>query len=230
MIQINLLPDIKAEYIRSKKQKRSVMLLSTIVICASLAVVTILASIVYGAQNLRLNSLADSIEKKSDTLSSTQGLNEILTIQNQLSALDALHADKPALTRLPLYLSQVIPNNAVLDSVTVDLAANTITVSGNTDSLQDVNKLVDTFKFAEISRGEEGEVEGERPKAFSQVVLTGFGREPKNSTFTVTMQYDPAIFLSTEDKIALVVPSIVSTRSTTEQPRVLFGDIEGEGQ
>ncbi len=180
MVQLNLLPDIKIEYIKSRSQKRFVMLLSTLVISISLGIVVFLALIVYGYQNTRLSALEDNIQEKSSELSNTPGLNEILTIQNQLSALDTLHAEKPAVDRLPKYLSQIIISTAVLEDITIDLTTNTISISGTTDSLQDVNTLVDTLKFAEISRGEEGETD--RARAFSAVVLTGFDREPKNST------------------------------------------------
>jgi hypothetical protein len=220
MVQLNLLPDIKVEYIKSRSQRRFVMLLSTLVISVSLGAVLLLALIVYGYQNTRLSSLEKSINEDASKLAATPGLNEILTVQNQLGALDTLHAEKPAVTRLPQYLSQIIISEAVLDSITMDLATNTITISGTTDSLQDVNKLVDTLKFAEISRGEEGETD--RSRAFSSVVLTGFDRIPNNSTYTITMLYDPVIFQSSEKNISLVVPDTVSTRSTTEQPRVLF--------
>ncbi len=224
MVQLNLLPEVKLEYIAIKKQKRFVSLLATFVIVGSIGVTLLLALIVYGAQAARLSSVQKSIKSNTSKLQNTEGLNEILTVQNQLSALDALHEDKPVVSKLFAYLSQVVPANSTITTLTLDTANSTITMTGESNSLQDVNKLVDTFKFVEISKGEEGETS--RPKAFSQVVLSGFDRGVDGATFTINLAYDPSIFSNTEDKIVLIVPETVSTRSTTEQPKALFDKTE----
>jgi Tfp pilus assembly protein PilN len=224
MVQLNLLPEVKLEYIAIKKQKRFVTLLATFVIIGSIGVTLLLALVVYGAQAARISSVQNSIKSNTSKLQNTEGLNEILTVQNQLSALDALHEDKPVVSKLFAYLSQVIPVNSTITTLTLDTTTSTITITGESDSLQDVNKLVDTLKFVEISRGEEGEES--RPKAFSQVVLSGFDRTLEGATFTLNLTYDPLIFSNAEDKIVLIVPETVSTRSTTEQPKALFDKSE----
>lgn len=226
MIQLNLLPDVKVEYIKSRSQKRFVMLVATIVIIASLGVTAFLGLVVYGWQNVRLSSLKKSIDKSTSTLKGTEDLNEILTVQNQLNSLDSVHSEKPVMTRLFPYLAQSIPTDVKLESISLDIAASTITLTGSASNLESVNKLVDTMKFASLLRGDETSSD---TKAFSKVVLTGFTTTSDKATFTITMSYDPAIFNSAETDIKLSVPSTVTTRSTTEQPGSLFQQPNASG-
>lgn len=219
MIQLNLLPDVKVEYIKSRSQKRFVMLMAVITISASLAVTAFLGLVVYGWQNVRMSNLKNSIAESTKKLKNTEGLNEILTIQNQLNALDGVHVEKPVMTRLFPYLSQTVPVDVKLQSITLDTAESSITLVGNASSLENVNKLVDTLKFTSILR--DGETESDA-MAFSKVVLTAFDTTAGRTEFTVTMNFDPTILSSTETAIQLSVPSTVSTRSTTEQPGALF--------
>ena len=63
MIQINLLPSIKAEYVKAQRTKRTVITVAVIAIASSLAIVAVLASVAYIGQKVRLNGLQDDISK-----------------------------------------------------------------------------------------------------------------------------------------------------------------------
>jgi hypothetical protein len=53
------------------------------------------------------------------------------------------------------------------------------------------------------------------PKAFSEVVLSQFGRDDKEATFTISLKFDPIIF-SDKNKVNLLVPA----GDTTDQINV----------
>lgn len=217
MIQFNLLPDVKIDYIKSQRSKRTVFLIAGAVGSASLALFVALFVLTNFIQTKHLNDLSHDIKQDSAKLQSTQDISKILTIQNQLASLPALDAQKPVASRLFGYLAQVIPNKASLAKLNVDFGAHTMTFTGSADSLETVNKFVDTLKFTQYQKkGDDNKV-----SAFSQVVLTTFGRDDKGASYTINLQFDPAIFDVTND-VVLIVPNQVTTRSETEKPDALF--------
>lgn len=220
MVQFNLLPAVKIEYIKARRQKRLVMLVAAATIGGCLAILAILFSIVFVGQKLKLSNLDKSIKSVASDIQNKPDINKILTIQNQLTAIDQLHKDKPETTRLFTYIAQVTPSKISLQSLSIDYTASTMTVTGQAPSLEEVNKFVDTLKFTTISR--DGKVNSDDPKAFSQVVLAAFGRDDKGASFSINMGYDGAIFSSDETALQLTVPKITSSRSETERPVDLF--------
>lgn len=221
MIQFNLLPNVKVEYITVKRTKHRVLGLATGVIIASLAVVVMLIIVVFAWQSVRLKSLDKSIKETSQDLKSQADINKVLTVQNQLKSIDGLHAIKPEVGRIFNYLAQVTPSKTTIATLGVDFVTPLVSLTGQTSSLEEVNKFVDTLKFTTITRGD-AESSTSDPKAFTQVVLSSYGLDSKGASFTITLSFDPAIFDSNETDLTLTVPKITTTRSETEAPAALF--------
>lgn len=221
MIEFNLLPDVKLEYIKARRLKRLVISLSVIIASSALGLFILLVLFVDVAQKVKLNNLNKSIAIASQQLKNTPNLNAILTIQNQLNALPSIEANTPQVSRLSGYLAEIMPANATLSSVTADFQGNTMTITGGADSLSTVNQLVDTLKFATYS---DGKTSG--TLAFSNVVLSEFGyggaaAGSSNATYTINFSFDPNLFLPDEN-IVLTVPPEITTRSILGQPTVIF--------
>lgn len=223
MVQFNLLPDIKIQYLKARHQKRLFMLISTVVTIATVVVVVIVASFVFGVQRKSINDLNKDIDSKGAALSSTPDLNKILTVQNQLNALPGLHDDKPVATRLFGYVSQITPSEATIARLNVNFVENTLTVTGSASSLEVVNVFADTLKFTMYTTSDDTT---QKP-AFSEVVLSNFGRDEKLATYTLTTKFDPIIFSELEE-VKLTVPNVVTTRSEVAQPGALFKPQETE--
>lgn len=219
MVQLNLLPDVKLEYLRSTRQRRLVIGISLIVAAASVAVVVILAGIVYGLQRQNLNDLNDDIKMYSGQLSDKPDLDKVLTVQNQLGSLAALHDQKPVASRLFNYLAQMTPVNAGISQIDVNFTDKQMTITGAANGLDVANTYVDTLKFTKYQKT--GENAGPETKAFSNVVLSQFSRNDEGANFTIALSYDEALFQSSAD-VKLIVPKIISTRSVTERPTNLF--------
>lgn len=221
MIQFNLLPDIKIQYLKSKRRKHTIVLVSIITCIASVAVLALLLTIVHGVQKKSLSDLNKDIKAKSSELQSTPDLTKILTIQNQLHALPALHDSKPVATRFYDYLSQVTPNDVSISKATVDFKGNTVSLSGSSKDLATANKFIDTLKFTKYDT-----TSGVQDKeAFSKVVMKSFSRDSDKAIYTIEFMFDPVIFKQTEE-VKLEVPDIISTRSKVERPAALFQDEE----
>jgi Tfp pilus assembly protein PilN len=208
MIQFNLLPDIKIQYLKARRQKHLVMLGSTVVVIFSVAVLAILITVVFGLQKKNISDLSRDINSKSSQLQGTQNLSRMLTVQNQLTSLTALHDNKPVVTRLYSFITQVTPASASISRLDIDFQKNTISMTGAADSLSTINSFTDALKFATYHTVVNSKVE--KP-SFSAVVLSTFSRSDKGASYTITLSFDPALF-SEQSDVVLTVPN-VTTRS-----------------
>lgn len=214
MVQFNLLPDVKLQYIKARRTKYAVVMVSTIVGSVALALFLITLLWVNGAQKKRISDLNKDIKRYSANLKQVPDLDKILTVQNQLRTLPGLHENKGAVTRLYGYLSEVTPNEVALNQLTADYDAGTITVGGTAPNMDAVRKYTDTLKATKYKVDEGGSA---NQKAFKDVVLSAFGRDDNGATFTITFGYDPTIFDITK-KVTFEVPNGLITTQTN-----LFG-------
>lgn len=232
MAQLNLLPDVKLQYVRAQKRKQAVITISVLASTAFLAIFIALLLFVRVAQKQHMSAVDKDITTAEAQLRETQDLDKILTIQNQLASLPALHDDKQISSRLFDYLNQLTPSDATISDVVLDFEAGTLTISGNADTLRTVNKFVDTLKFTKYNVSGEASQEGD---AFTNVVLVNFSILDSGSaagkgetSYEIQANYEPAIFANSapntqgRSPVSLTVPNIISTRSATETPKELF--------
>jgi hypothetical protein len=219
MIQFNLLPDVKVNLIKAKKTNRLVVSIAFLATIVSVIILLLMISLL-AAQKKHLSDLDKDIKSTTAAIENTKGVDQILTVQNQLHTLPELYAKRPAAVRIPAYLDQTVPGNIVrLDNFSIDFVGATVTVSGNADSVEAVNKYVDTLKFTQYTVDSDTET---KTPAFSKVVLGQIGRGENSTSFSVAFNFDPIIFDGTK-KITLVVPTTVTTRSSLSSQPDLFG-------
>lgn len=221
MIQLNLLPDVKMAYIKAQRSRRLVTSASIAVGIAALALLLLLLS-VSGLQKKRINDLTNDIKKQTAQLQAKPDISKILTVQNQLGSLTALHASKPAASRLFDYLNQLTPAQVSINNFNVDFTQQTATITGDADALASVNKYVDTLKFTTYTTT----LSTQPTKAFSNVVLSSFAlatnaQNSKPATYTITIAYDRNIF-DISQQVKLSVPNLITTRAAIGQPSDLF--------
>lgn len=228
MVQFNLLPDVKIEYIKTRYRKRLMMLISAVasIVCLSIFILLFLFVKVNQAKHLR--DLDKDIKATVSEIRETPDIDKILTIQNQLDSLPELHDKEIVASRLVDYLSQLTPNDATISEVNIDFELNTLNIKGNSSTLMTVNKYVDTIKFTDYKVNVEG---GASAKAFKNVVLQTYSvarpGDTGGSAYAITFEFDPIIFAQHKDStatqpVSLTVPKIISTRSETEKPKELF--------
>jgi Tfp pilus assembly protein PilN len=217
MIQFNLLPDIKIQYLKAKRQKHIVILLSVIAAAAALTLFVLLLTTVFGLQKKNISDLNKDIKSSSGELQKVPELNKILTVQNQLGALTGLHDKKVVSSRQLDYLTQITPANVSVSKLEVDYSLNTMTITGGAANLSFVNTYTDTLKFTKFVTGQGGE----EKNAFTEVVLKTFNRDTTSTTYEITLKFDPVIF-SNAEQITLKVPQIITTRSETDKPSEVF--------
>lgn len=223
MIQFNLLPDIKITFIKARRNKHLVLVTAVIVAGSALAILVLLFLGVSVFQKQHLSNLTKDIKSDAKKLEDTPDLDKVLTIQNQINSLSALHNAKPVTSRLFDYLPKLTPNAVSIQKIDVDFAQSTISITGSADALSTVNKFVDTLKFTTYSV----DAQTNTKNAFNKVVLGTFGlnateKDPKKkASYSINLSFDPNIFDNAKT-VALTVPKIISTRSETEKPNPLF--------
>lgn len=211
MIQFNLLPDVKKEYIKAKRTRRLITSVSTIAAVSSLAVVAVLFSIVQIGQKRNIDDLTKDINSEVSSIQSIENLETILTVQSQLEALPELHKSKPHTSRLFDYLTAITPSPVLITSLKMDVDSTTISITGTADSLASVNQYADTIKFATYKTND---IDDGKP--FSNVI-TRLSRDDESANYTIDFTYDPVLF-DNSTEVSIVVPNTVTTRSSLGQP------------
>ena len=186
MIQFNLLPDVKLEYLRTRRTKRMVISGSLLLSAIALVIFLLLLFTVDVFQKKNMNDLNRDIKTYSTQLQGTTDINKILTIQNQLSVLPSLHDQKAAASRTFGYIQQLTPNNATISNLKLDYTQNAVTITGAAPSLDVVNTFTDTLKFTKYSTTDQS-VTGK--PAFTNVVLSSFSRDSTNASYTITAAF-----------------------------------------
>lgn len=212
MIQFNLLPSVKVEYLKAKRAKRVVILASAVSVAASLVLLIIMISIT-SVQKKHIADQTKDIKTRSTALQSTTDLSKILTIQNQLNSLPDLYKKRPVASRVFTYVQQTTPAQVSISDLSVDFEASTMVLKGTSDALESVNRYVDTLKFTTFVNAKDTT----KKNAFTNVVLTTFSRDSKAASFNINLSYNSELF-SSQETVTMNVPATVTTRSETELP------------
>ena len=244
MIQLNLLPDIKKEYIKAQRTKRTIITIAFIASGISVAIVFLLFTAVYVVQNQALANINKEVEENIAKLQGIEELDKILTIQNQLSALPQLHEEKPQSERLFEYLSIATPNTVELTESTLSYTgegieadvdfedegdgeggSGSIEVTGVANDFKSLNTFVDSLKFATYKAYEkDNDEEPTKNNAFGAVVISSSdksnaeGEDGGKIDFTVVFTFSSDIFDNKYEKVELTVPNITSSVSSQERP------------
>lgn len=228
MIQLNLLPEVKLVYLRTERNKRLIILICLIVLIVMI-LLNVLGFTLTKLQKNQIQSLETKAQQASNTFAGFKNLNSILTVQNQISAINTIQNNSPAMGRLFTYLNEILPTNTTLNNFIINNSgsnsADSITMTGQANNVFTINLLVDSLKSTVYSvKG----VKGTNP-AFSDVVPSAISNGNNNSnnnnkfnaSFTINMNFNPTLF-NVLDKVQISIPSKYATRSEQALPVNLF--------
>lgn len=217
-VEFNLLPDLKMDVVKANRTRNTIVSVSYLAAGASLVIFVLLAFTVYGVQKKQLSDANNNINATNERLKDIDGIERILTVQNQLNSLADLHKNKHATTRLFTYLPQVTPTNVSIGDLTVDLAENTMQITGTADSQHAVNTFIDTLKFTTYTTGQGSSSQ----RAFPTVVQSDFAIADGRVSYKLDVKFDQALFSSAQAAPTLQVPTLTTTRSVLEDPNNLL--------
>jgi hypothetical protein len=234
MIQLNLLPDLKKEFIKAQKTKALVITVSIFVTLGALGLSALLFVYVTFLQQFQSNLASDDITKKEQQLKGITDIDKYLTVQNQLASLPDLHNQKGMYSRMFDFLSVMnpsAPNNVTLSDLRVLTDDKTIIFTGTTASFQTLNTFADTLKNVEVTYKEGGQGDPKTNKMFEQVLVqTADIVRANNQTlvgFTVKTTYKDLVFDVRNTDMTAKVPTITTTQSVTQSPNPLFNGKAG---
>lgn len=229
MIQLNLLPDVKKEYLRAQSARRKTIAVAIIVTIAAVGVTIVSAIYVYGIQNGLMHLQTQDIKGKAAELSSIKDIDKYLTIQKQLSVLTDLHGNKNNFSRLLDFLPKLNPappQNVTLSSLDVNATDSTITFKGRVNDYGALTTFKDTLKNATFTYQNNGQ-NSDPTKLFSSVSvdMAAYGKTDTEAgvTFTIIATYDPAVFMQENIDVQVTVPNKETTGSVVDTPQAIFG-------
>jgi hypothetical protein len=228
-LQFNLLPDVKQDYLKTVRTKKTVIMVAFAVSAVSFFILLFMMTNVYVVNKKKLHDADKDVKKYSDQLKNIPNLDRILTIQNQLKSVETLHQSKHITSRIYTYLPQVTPTNVCMSRVTLDLTNNSLLIGGTTDTLKSVNTYIDTLKFTTYKLG----AQETGTKAFPSVIESQFGLtgstqtsnasatcagKPANASYQLTIQFDPVLFSNASQVVLSVPAGLSTTRSILDDP------------
>ena len=157
MISINLLPDVKKELLRIRRERNLVVSISILAVGGSIAALVVLGGIL-GGLNIAKVVMENGINKNKATINSAiedKQLNEYLTIQNQLAQINDLKSQQLVYSRIMDYLVELnpaSPNNAELSTVSLEMSDGAVaaTLEGKTQDFEALNVYKTTLASAEL--------------------------------------------------------------------------------
>jgi len=133
MIEINLLPNVKRELLKTRVMRNRVISISFLVGGASIAAVVVLA-LILGSQIAAEAVQSGVIKDRNDKLMAVEDLNKVVTIQHQLTKINEQHSRKKLNSRIfdvVTAVNPVAPNNVSFSDIKVNPESKTITLEGS---------------------------------------------------------------------------------------------------
>ncbi|MEK7620750.1 MAG: hypothetical protein AAB395_00140 [Patescibacteria group bacterium] len=233
MIELNLLPDIKQEFVHARRQKRLVISSMILICIGSVGLVVLLAFYAYAAQNVRQTFANGAIEDKTKELKKKNNLVRNLTIQNQLSGITQLHEAKPVYQRLFDYLKILnpeAPNSVSISKVTLSVSEegdSVLLIEASAKDYQAVTVFKDTLENAQLVYIDpESDSKDEKESSlFTSVTIsdTGIGKDSSGkevASFKTALLYDLNAFAWTIKDPTVKVPN----KKTNQSAGNVFAD------
>ncbi len=231
MIGLNLLPDVKKEFLKAQRTRNMVISFSILAMLIAGGLSAFLAVYVYIGQGKAIDLVKQDIAKNQTTLQNKPEINKYLTIQSQLSALQSLHDKDHQVIYSRIFdylvkLSPAAPYGVALGSVKISNDTATIDMQGSTNSqqLQSLDVFKNTLEKAKLSYTVDGKTT--EVSLFSSVVLKSAALTQdsgaKGVSFEFELVYTPEAFWPGVTNIELIVPKQTVSDAQNNAPSEIF--------
>lgn len=197
MIEINLLPSVKREYLKAQQMKHAVIVGAGLLSILSLVILAILWSYVNVVQPQHQKNLEKDINSGVAELKSKDNAVKIVTVQGALEQLPGLQDKKQLTSGLFTYLNDFTPKSVSYSNIKLDLSQNSLVLQGGATNFEQANVLANNLKGATFTYKQDDSVQTAKP--FSGVVFDGLSKseqsqDGRNVSFQLTLTFDPVIF------------------------------------
>ncbi len=232
MIEINLVPDIKQEFLRSQRLRAKVISGAVLVSLAAGGLVVVLAMLL-GAQGVR-EVLADNAIKSdyNKLVQANPELDNIVTIQQQLAELSSVNDNKQVSSRLfdmLVLINPKEPNNVQMSEVNYDPSTSTVKIDGaaGVGSYNAVDAFKKTILNTKIAYTVDGKEKSAALANDVKVGKTSMGENSKGEKvvrFEISFKYPKDLFSNKVSNLRINTPSgeVDVTDSRLRVPDSLF--------
>ncbi len=226
MIRLNLLPDIKREYLKARRTEAKAISFSILLGLMAIIGVIMIGVYVYVVQQVQTGLLTDSIKNNTKTLEAEKDVDKYLTLQSQLANIDTLHQAKTNYSRLLDILPRLnpaAPNNVDITEITIDSTTSVISLSGNANDYTGLITYRDTIRNTKLTYITKGQKDQNTEDMFP-VVTIGQSSISKGSDgvsklpFKITATFNKNAFATNSTNVNVVVPNKDTTPSRVGSP------------
>lgn len=235
MIEVNLVPDVKLELLKARRQQKMVISASILIAIVSVGIVTLMATYAFGVQRFA-ESIADAgIKDESKKLADIKDLSKTLTIQSQLNKLSGLQQDKNVTSRLFDIIGVTVPsgeNQIKISQINLDTEESRIDIEAQAangyESMEVFKKTLAQTKFQYNQNGE-----AQNPINIAETISEGDRNYAEDTDgrrvlrFTISFTYPSELFdPASEDGKVLGPNQQRATDSAQGVPQSLFSNGE----
>lgn len=151
--EINLVPEVKMQMIKAQKMRNLVLFVCIVVSSVAVSVVLVLFGIKSG-QDIAMAGKDTRLALMSQKLNEYAELNDLVTIQGQLTGITDIAARRTVISRVFGALAVMVQQGAddvKLSELRVDLDSSTLTLEGQTDAR--VEPLIDYRVLESFKKG-----------------------------------------------------------------------------
>jgi len=239
MIEINLIPDVKQEFLRAQRMRNTAVSFSIIIGLASAGVVVLLG-VLLGAQLVHETIQKNSIVREFDNLKKVNGISDLLTLQSQLGSVSSLNESRSMTSRAFDTLVAITPagqNEIKISNVTISPTNTTMTIEGSTPngySATDVFRK--TILNTKVLYGTGSDVQTIPLTESVEMGSTSYGEDAAGQRvlrFKLSFTYPSQLLTNSGKSVRVESPTgkVDVTDSKTRVPDSLFSqqakDIEG---
>lgn len=231
MIEINLIPSVKKELLRTRSVRNRVISMAFLVGGVSVATIVALA-VVFTGQLAAETVQNNSIKEKSQKLTSVDDLDKIITIQHQLTKITTQHDSKKINSRVFDVVSAInpaAPNDVSFSTVKLNPEEKTISLEGSAangyEALETLKKTILSTKVRTVEQGKTSDI------ALTDAIddgTTSFGENSEGKKvlqFSFSFQYpDELLVAAGSSNVTIITPNskLDVTDSRQSVPDSLF--------
>ena len=149
MFEVNLVPDVKAELLKTQKMRNRITYICILVAIGCIGVIVLMFSI-FGSQGIILANQDNEMKQKSSEILGTDNLNLNLTIQDQLGKLSEIGNNRRVLSRIFGVLDIILPTGedvVTISELSINLPTATLSFDGQANSSSDIDyNALEVFK------------------------------------------------------------------------------------
>ncbi len=197
MIEINLLPAVKREYLKAQQMKHTVVVGSALTSLVAIGLLALMFVFVQVIQPQQQKSIQSDIDKSINDSKNKKNAVKVVTVQGALEQIPSLQDKKMITSNLFTYLNNFTPKEVSYGNIKLDMAESTLVLSGNATSFEQANVLANNIKSAKFTFKKSDSAQSITP--FSNVVFVSLTKsdkpeENKNVSFQLTVKLDTLIF------------------------------------